>query len=90
MNRMRRQWAMVAAAAPPDPWRSSSHVAALGPPGPELVPHAEHLAGGLVMGGVVVVDASKLAELDVMDIRHRSGCVEQLDPHPHAHVLHLK
>lgn len=42
------------------------------------------------MGGVVVVDASKLAELDVMDIRHRSGCVEQLDPHPHAHVLHLK
>jgi hypothetical protein len=42
------------------------------------------------MCSVVIIYASKLAELDTVNILNMSGVIEPLNPHAHAHIFHLE
>ena len=69
----------------------SSGVAALSAPGLQLPPEADHVLRRLVVRRVVAVEAAGLEELDVVRILHRlASLTELLNPHAHAHVLHLE
>jgi len=69
----------------------SSHVTALRPCLPlQFIPQTHHLPGRLVMGGVIVFYATKLAELQAMRVVYRFRAVKLLYPHSHTHIFHLK
>nr|GMD24241.1 hypothetical protein Iba_chr08bCG12890 [Ipomoea batatas] len=69
----------------------SSYVAAVGfPLALQFSPEADHLLRRLIVCGVIVFDASELAELQAVYILHRPRIVELLYPHSHAHILHLE
>lgn len=38
----------------------------------------------------VILQAAVLAELPIVGVLNSGGRVELLDPHPHAHILHLE
>lgn len=69
----------------------SSEVTALHSTTSQLVPKTDHLPWGLVMCSVIVLHASILTKLPVMGVLDgRHGTVELLNPHSHAHILHLE
>jgi hypothetical protein len=64
----------------------SSGIAGLSTPGLQFSPQADHVLRGLVMRGVVAIEATRLVKPEVVQILHMpASSVEFLDPHAHAH-----
>lgn len=69
----------------------SPKVAALSTTSCQLVPKTDHLPWGLVMCSVVVLHASILTKFPTVGVLDDCrGLIKLLNPHSHAHILHLE